>query len=847
MFQPSQPPLASTSISPNDAVDHFATVMQSSQAPPPRPPRRRLPLESQSTRLGTQAHLLASPTPSVNIHPSDLLLPRHVHTRSLSPSGDSILTITPSTYASKSHPNDETVRSTVGLDASKTLASSIEAGCTSMGMDQKKRNSVQRRLGALRDLVCDLDFNQSWSTSHTPSEANKLPSTRDSECSSIVDFSIPSRPWSKSEMDISPIFNPLPMRTRPVRADRPKGIFEPDLDLSTIPCLVTDHPIVLHDPDAVFNDLEIRRIQPQKLLKPISQSSIRTDPLGSFSAKPDPPRPALRARKEVFSVAWSGYGRCLEPSSPITSTAPMAGKTWRSTLPSEDVYHQVVNEMGSDEMKRQEIFWEMCETERGFVDSMKMVMKLFASPLKTPHGKWIDGIPDQICGLFDSLQSIINVHASLVRSQQSLNRNHIIDIFAFIDVFRAWVDQLSIHESFLLGFESVTHLIEKNVKDPLSVFGEFVRMQMKAEVLGSMSLPSMLLKPVQRLTKYPLFLKGLLDAIPNSHPAQSCALSLLTKTESMVSSVQAAKVREEDYQSLQVLESRILGLPEGFVLAVKGRKLLGHGRVASVVFGKDGPPPKDAGIIHSRARSGSVHSLRSARTSGYSTISSSTPSTSGLSSSFDFSASQAGSSRTSAFSISSFGSSFYSPSRSNSISTYQPSHPSQTLSRPPSVPSMFSMPRPSSSASMRSSKVRKKEDVSTMLVFDDIVVLGQMEKGVALYGKRRDKRLRVIEGGVGRVLEVKNLTGWGGHDDLLSLTLDTVYSDGIHNPITHFFAMPGNQQITSSPSLRSRSVALKADLNTPTIITFNEFLEILCQGGVAVDAPANGEKEVLQA
>lgn len=92
----------------------------------------------------------------------------------------------------------------------------------------------------------------------------------------------------------------------------------------------------------------------------------------------------------------------------------------------------------------------------------------------------------------------------------------------------------------------------------------------------------------------------------------------------------------------------------------------------------------------------------------------------------------------------------------------------------------------------------------------------------------------------------RKLTSIIGHDDLLSLTLDTVYSDGIHNPITHFFAMPGKQQITSSPSLRSRSVALKADLNTPTIITFNEFLEILCQGGVAVDAPANGEKELLQ-
>lgn len=185
----------------------------------------------------------------------------------------------------------------------------------------------------------------------------------------------------------------------------------------------------------------------------------------------------------------------------------MAGKTWRSSLPSEDVYHRVVNEMGTDEVKRQEIMWEMCETEQGFVDSMKMVMKLFASPVKTPHGKWIDGIPDQICSLFDSLQLIINVHSSLIKSQQSLNDNYVIGAFTFICVFEAWVNQLNNHESYLLGFETAIHLIEKNIKDPLSVFGEFVRMQMKAEVLGSMSLPSMMLKPVQRLTKYPLFLK----------------------------------------------------------------------------------------------------------------------------------------------------------------------------------------------------------------------------------------------------------------------------------------------------------------------------------------------------
>lgn len=482
--------------------------MQPSQASA-RPPRRRLPFESSSTRLATQAHLCLwrSPTPCPDIYSSDLLSPQPIHTRGLSPSSDSISTISPSTYASKSLPSDETVHSVMGLDASRTLASSTETGCTSMGMDQKRRYSTQRRLAVLRDLICDLDFNQSWSTSYTSLQVDELPSTRASDCNSVDDFSIPSRPLSRSEMSASFISNPLHLRFGPARVDRPKGIVEPDLDLSNIQCPVPDHLAVPQDAEAIPNHPELRQIQARECSKPVIQGSIRTDQSRLFSTMPEAPRPMPRARKEVFDVAWSGYGRCLEPSSPITSTAPMAGKTWRSSLPSEDVYHRVVNEMGTDEVKRQEIMWEMCETEQGFVDSMKMVVKLFASPMKTPHGKWIDGIPDQICSLFDSLQLIINVHSSLIKSQQSLNGNYVIDTFTFICVFEAWVNQLNSHESYLLGFETAIHLIEKNIKDPLSVFGEFVRMQMKAEALGSMSLPSMLLKPVQRLTKYPLFLK----------------------------------------------------------------------------------------------------------------------------------------------------------------------------------------------------------------------------------------------------------------------------------------------------------------------------------------------------
>ena len=159
-------------------------------------------------------------------------------------------------------------------------------------------------------------------------------------------------------------------------------------------------------------------------------------------------------------------------------------------------------------MKRQEVMWEMCETEKAFVKSMKNVLRLFAVPLKTPHGKWIEGIPKKISELFDLLECVVNAHASLVSSQRELRKGgESIDLALFIATFRTWVPRLHMHEWYLLRFEGVVQLVEDNVRDPTSVFGEFVRMQMKHEVLGAMSLGSMLLKPVQRLTKYPLFLK----------------------------------------------------------------------------------------------------------------------------------------------------------------------------------------------------------------------------------------------------------------------------------------------------------------------------------------------------
>jgi hypothetical protein len=182
-------------------------------------------------------------------------------------------------------------------------------------------------------------------------------------------------------------------------------------------------------------------------------------------------------------------------------------------LSSDALFYRVLETRGADEIKRQEVMWEMCETEQAFLRSMRNVLRLFATPLKTPQGKWIDGIPERISQLFDSLESVAHAHSIIAAVQRDMRRkSEVVDINAFVRALKAWVPKLEVYESYLLRFESVVALVEDHIRDPGSVFGEFVRMQLKEEILGSMSLGSMLLKPVQRLMKYPLFLKVSLGA-----------------------------------------------------------------------------------------------------------------------------------------------------------------------------------------------------------------------------------------------------------------------------------------------------------------------------------------------
>lgn len=193
----------------------------------------------------------------------------------------------------------------------------------------------------------------------------------------------------------------------------------------------------------------------------------------------------------------------LETTRPLV---PALSKTWKSTLPG-DALRSLLEKYGTYELRRQEVIWELCNTEQAFVESLRTVLRLFVQPLRTKERKWIPGIPKDVMKLLDWLDDIVQLHSHIASSLLDVRSAQYPVVLQVAEAFRAFVPCLELHQPYLVRLESVSQSIEDMIRDPSSDFGEFIRIQTASPECGSLSLTSFLLKPVQRLMKYPLFFK----------------------------------------------------------------------------------------------------------------------------------------------------------------------------------------------------------------------------------------------------------------------------------------------------------------------------------------------------
>lgn len=682
----------------------------------------------------------------------------------------------------------------------------------------------KRRLNALRGLVANLDFAQPWSIVDQPhnEEAGKY------------FWACPGDPPPQLELSLGSKFDGKFEEPTPVSPDLGSPT-ESDTDSqswghSKSKAFSRSLISVVHDDDDDILSSHERSISPPfplvdrpasttpraapKKLGPLTSASSshllppKTSALArstsrlrkSASARQvrEPPQPP-RQRQESFHVRHTGYTKSTRPVMPRVET----GRTWREALNDSDVYQNIVSqEDGEKEVKRQEVMFEFCETEHAFVRSCRDVLRLFAHPLKTPDGVWMSGIPTHACQLFDLLEKLTDTHDELAKALQVLPRaSGMVQVGQFVAAMRPWIEKLNCHEPYIAVFHPVSQFLDDETRNEMSNYGEFLRMQTRNPAMGAMGLTSMLLKPIQRLTKYPLMLHRLLDATPMGHPDHHAVSELIEATETVLSHLETCKAREDEFQQLVSIQQRCEGLPQDFRLATRGRRLLGHAQVIRA-YAKDP-------VAHPGAHFTRSHTLKNIRSSLQSALGAA--STTDLSAYAGFTSSDTSevkdrpSRRSTRDSTTTTSSATSATSSTQSLASSLPRRP--PVSRGASLISSDGTPPPNKTPSIRKAR---RDDVYTMLIFNDVILLAQpiADRGNLFRTKKSDlARLRLVpvaEGGLGSVDDMKMLVG-NGTAEQFALTVRGHH--GAINTSTYALVPP-----TSSLSRRTqRSAAIGSD------------------------------------
>ncbi|CDR40401.1 hypothetical protein NBRC10512_006249 [Rhodotorula toruloides] len=546
-------------------------------------------------------------------------------------------------------------------------------------------------------------------------------------------------------------------------------------------------------------------------------------PLRSHSPslrRASPPPPAARPPPSTFAYSSLTH-------------SPDSSRTWRSTMDNR-TYSRLLASYGDVEMRRQEVIWELSETERMFLESIKGVMQLFTVPLRSRNGTWVKNVPPPVSRLLEWLDEIIVLHSQMLRTLQRAQEHQSPIVTHLADSLLPFVSRLEAYQPYLIRFEVVTNLIDELAANPLDRFGEFVRLQSGRPECGGLSLASFLLKPVQRLMKYPLFFKQFCDLTPRDHPDFSATLVLYQSTDSMIRALEEVKAREDEYEELKALETRLRGLPEGFKLAKRDRELVLQGTLKQVHV-----PERDRAVLkmdaRARAKAQAVRDQQARRPNGAPgpRLRTSLPPpplltprdgsrpVSTVSADSSSSSVSAGSSSAATWTSDTSSNGWISPATpvsnngvdrggwkrrpTSMISTassawsedWRPPPPALSDShshtgtikpskRPSSPPSYFP---PLTTSSTRLLKTRAKESTVQVFVFSDVVILATPKRddlSKMLKGSRTSFRegadkaasFKVLEGvGVARVLGVTDFSGKTEHESLVELDLAPVLKD----------------------------------------------------------------------
>ncbi|XP_015738006.1 pleckstrin homology domain-containing family G member 5 isoform X1 [Coturnix japonica] len=234
-----------------------------------------------------------------------------------------------------------------------------------------------------------------------------------------------------------------------------------------------------------------------------------------------------------------------------------------SSLVLEDSWQQIIE--GTEALTRrqchqQEAIWELLHTEATYIRKLKVITDLFLCCLLNLQES---GLLCEVDAerLFGNIGEIIQLHRSLWSSvmapvlDKARRTKVLLDPMDFLKGFKTFGTLFKPYIQYCMEEEGCMEYMRTLLRDS-ELFRAYVTWAEKHKQCSRLKLSDMLVKPHQRLTKYPLLLKSVLKKTDDAR-TRDAILTMISSVEHFINHVNSRMRQRQEQQRLAAILSRI--------------------------------------------------------------------------------------------------------------------------------------------------------------------------------------------------------------------------------------------------------------------------------------------------
>ncbi|XP_036003423.1 intersectin-2a isoform X3 [Fundulus heteroclitus] len=210
--------------------------------------------------------------------------------------------------------------------------------------------------------------------------------------------------------------------------------------------------------------------------------------------------------------------------------------------------------MTPQERKRQGYIHELIHTEEIYVDDLELVLEVFYKPM-SESGRLTEA---EMAVIFVNWRELILCNTRLLNAlrdrKQTGGENMPVQLIG--DLLASELAHMQPYVSFCSSQLNAAALLQSKTHNQPE-FKDFLKKVATNYRCRGMPLSSFLLKPMQRLTRYPLLIKNILEHTPDSHEDRGPLREALERAEELCSQVNEAVRDKENADRLEWIQNHV--------------------------------------------------------------------------------------------------------------------------------------------------------------------------------------------------------------------------------------------------------------------------------------------------